>query len=463
MKARKTIALTLILTLLLGAAVACDGGTATTPAATTTKAPGTTPVGTTAPTTAGTTAPPDPYELSVAWWGGEARHKKTLDMIAAYMTDFPYVTVVSTYAAYTDYWTKMATLAAGRNMPDVYLVQLTYVGDYASKGLMRPLQDLVAAGKIDVSNFTPGALNGSSYNGELVGITLGDTASTIVYNKTLIESVGYALPKDQMTWTEYSTYLKGLAEKLPDGVYASDLGCRHEHTIENFARQMGFYGITSEDGKSLGYTKEALTEYLNFHYDMFEAGCMPPLEVMIEDRSKQWGDSLSGNGKIAVWNTNVNQGKIFQASIEDELGMARPIVADDAVNKYVEAAVCSTWAISGNTEKVDESAHFINAMVNDWDLQKIYNMDIGVPGSTVIQEELIKLLDLTNPVDRMKKREIELMRDILNTTIPFNGRPAGYPTAVDDLYKKIDEILYGNMTVEEAVEAHFAAMASLLK
>ncbi len=462
MKLRRSILTTLSLVLLICFAIGCTQ-TTTTPT-TTTKPAGTTAAPTTAaPTTAGTTTAPKPYELSVAWWGGEARHKKTLDMIAAYMVDYPYVTVVSQYAAYSDYWTKMATLAASKSMPDAYLVQLTYVGEYASKGLMRPLQDLVDAGKIDVSNYTPGALNGSSYNGELVGITFGDTASTIVYNKTLIESVGYQLPKDQMTWTEYSTYLKGLAAKLPDGVYASDLGCRHEHTIENFARQSGFYGITTEDGKALGYTKEALVEYLNFHYDMFQAGVMPPLEMLVEDRSKQWGDSLAGNGKIAVWNTNVNQGKIFQASIEDELGMVRPIVKDNAVNKYVEAAVCSTWAISGTTKKVDEAAHFINAMVNDWDLQQIYNMDIGVPGSTKIQEELIKLLDITKPVDAMKKREIELMRDILNTTIPFNGRPAGYPTAVDDLYKKVDEILYGNMTVQQAVDAHFAAMASLLK
>ena len=462
MKIKKTMVLTLALVLLVSLLAGCDSAT-TTPGATTTAGGATTTAGTTAATTAGTTAAPKPYELSVAWWGGDARHKKTLDMIAAYMAEFPYVTVVSQYAAFNDYWTKMATQAAGMNLPDAYLVQLTYVGEYASKGLMRPLQDLVDSGKIDVSNFTPGALAGSSFNDKLVGITFGDTASGIVYNKTLIESVGYALPKDQMTWTEYSTYLKGLADKLPDGFYASDLGARHEHTVEQFARQMGFYGITSADGKALGYTKEALTEYLNFHMDMFDYGCMPPLEKMIEDRSKQWGDSLAGKGQIAVWNTNVNQGKIFQASVEDELGMVRAIVADKATLKHTEAAVCSTWAIAGNTKKVDEAAHFINAMVNDWDLQKIYNMDIGVPGSTVIQDELVKLLDITKPVDAMRKREIELMNNILSTTEPFNGRPAGYSTAIDDLYKKLDEIMYGNMTVAQAVDAHFAAMASLLK
>ena len=41
-------------------------------------------------------------------------------------------------------------------------------------------------------------------------------------------------------------------------------------------------------------------------------------------------------------------------------------------------------------------------------------MDIGVPGSTDIQNKLIEQLDPeNNKIDRLKKREIELMQDIL--------------------------------------------------
>lgn len=456
MKIRKLISLFLVMGLVIALLAACGGSDTTT----------TTTQQTTTTTQAGeTTTEPeekDPYQISVSWWGGEARHAKTLAMIDEYIIDNPHVTVDPQYAPWGDYWTKLATQAAGGNVPDVFLVQLTYVGEYASKGIMRPLQDLVDAGKIDVSNFTPGALSSSSYNGELVGITFGDTGSIIVYNKSLIESVDYPLPGNQMSFSEYKDYVLGLVPLLPEGYYVSDLGNRHEHTVENYFRQLGYYGITNEAGTELSMTKEELAEYLQFHYDLFLAGVNAPLEVLMEDRDKQWGDSLAGNGKIAMWSTNVNQGKIFQASLEDELGMARQIVADNAVRQYAEVAVCSTWAISGDTNLVDESAHFINAMVNDWKLQEIYDMDIGVPGSTVIQQNLIDAMDPTDKIDAMKIAEIELMQDILNTIDTFNGRPAGYGAVVNDLYSKIDEILYGRMTVEQAVEAHFAAAELLL-
>lgn len=459
MKKRLTAILTvlLVLTMLAG----CTSGAQSTassaaPAASTSQA---------AASTAQSVAEPaaaQPYELSVAWWGGEARHKKTLDMIDLYMKEFPEATIVSQYASYDEYWTKMATQAAGGNLPDVYLVQLTYLGEYASKGLMRPLQDLVDAGKLDVSNYTPGALSSSSYNGQLVGVSFGDTASCAVYNKTLIESVGYPLPKDQMLYSELAEYLKGLAAALPAGTYAAELGSRHEHILEAFTRQQGGYGVTSEDGKSLGYTKEMLTKYFSYYYDLFKAGVYGTMDFVLDDREKQFGDSSKGKGTTAFWFTNVNQAKIFQATVEGELGVVRGPLIDGYTHQFVEAAVCSTWAISGKTAKVDESAQFISHMVNDWELQKIYNMDIGVPGSTAIQQNLIDGLNLSDKVDAMKKREIEVMQNILNTIEPFNGRPSGYGAVVQDMYKKTDEILYGTMTVEQAVEAHFAAAPALL-
>ncbi len=405
----------------------------------------------------------EPYELSIAWWGGEARHTKTLKMIDAYMAKYPNVKIVSQYAAYADYWTKLATQAASQNLPDAYLVQLSYLGEYASKGLMRPLQDMVDAGKIDVSKFTAGALSSSSYDGKLVGITFGDTACVAAFNKSLIESVGYPLPKDQMTYTETADYLKGLAKVLPKGTYASGFTPRAEYVIETFARNYGMNGVTSKDGKTLGYTREVLKNFLNYYLDMYKAGVYGPLEVIQEDRPKQFADSLAGQGKIAYWVTNANQLKIFQASIDSDLDIVRFPMADNATNKNVEAAVCSTWAISGTTKKADEAAQFINEMVNNWDLQQTYDMDIGVPGSTDIQEKLIAKLDLTNKVDVAKKKEITMMQNILNSIEPFNGRPSGFGAVIDDLYKKIDEVMYGKMTVEQAVDAHFKAAESMLK
>lgn len=446
----------LVLVLLLVVAVGCGSGTAE-PAGDKTQT-------TQEVKTNDNNAEKKPYELSVAWWGGEARHKKTLSMIDMYMEKYPEATVVSQYAAYNDYWVKMATQAASNNLPDVYLVQLTYIGEYASKGLMRPLQDLVDAGKIDVSSYTAGALSSSSYNGELVGITLGDTASGLVYNQTILDKVGVKLPAEQMTYSQMKDLGKELVSKLDDGIYAFDYSAAFwMESIEAYARSRGCYGMTNETGDEIGYTKEILKDFFAYHKELYDLGAYGPIDIVMENKDKQWADSLAGKGKIAVWVSNVNQGKIFQDSVEDTLGMARIPIADNPVKSNIEVAVPSTWAIFSKSDKVDEGAQFINFMVNDWPAQEIYNMDIGVPGSTKIQDNLIAGMSDTDPVDIMKKREIELMNSILSSIEPFNGRPSGYSIVISDFQKKVDEVMYGNMTVDQAVDAHFDAVSTLLK
>jgi multiple sugar transport system substrate-binding protein len=379
------------------------------------------------------------------------------------MKKFPNVKVTPQYAMFDDHFVKLATQAAGGNLPDVYLVQTLYLVEYASKGLMRPLQDLIDAKKIDVSNYTKGALSSSSYNGKVVGITLGDTAGGMAFNKSIIERAGHPLPKDQMTYSEFAAYLKALSPKLPKDTYAFILNNNNDVVIENFTRNYGGYGLVTADGKQLGYTKDILTKFINFYYDLFKSGVSGNIDVIYEDRGKNWGDSLAGKGRMAVWFTNINQGKIFQATTNEDIVMLRYPVADNATNKNIEVAICSTLAISGQTKKVDEAAHFINFMVNDWEVQKIYDMDIGVPGSTVIQQNLIAGLNPANKVDVAKKREIELMQNILQTIEPFGGRPSNTGAVMQDIFRKIEAVLAGSLTVQQAVDAHFEAAKTLLQ
>jgi multiple sugar transport system substrate-binding protein len=187
------------------------------------------------------------------------------------------------------------------------------------------------------------------------------------------------------------------------------------------------------------------------------------MELQLDDRGVQFGDSLRGRGRQVFWMTNANQAKIFQATLDDEIGMVRSPIVDNYARRYSEVVVNSSWTIAATSNFPNEAARFINYMVNDWELQEIYDMDIGVPGSTIIQQNLIDGLDLSNPVDVLIEREIYFMQDILNTVEPFAGRPAGYPIVVNDIERTVDEVLAGFITVEQAVDAHFASMEIMLQ
>jgi len=61
-----------------------------------------------------------PVTLKILWWGGQARHDKTLKVLDLHQAAHPNVSFEPTYIAWTEYWDKLAALAAAEDLPDIY-------------------------------------------------------------------------------------------------------------------------------------------------------------------------------------------------------------------------------------------------------------------------------------------------------------------------------------------------------
>ena len=90
-----------------------------------------------------------PVELRVAWWGSQDRHNRTIKAIELFQKKYPQIKVTYEFAGWGDYWTKMTTQAAGRNLPDVMQQDYAYITEWSSRGLIAPLDDYVKSGTID--------------------------------------------------------------------------------------------------------------------------------------------------------------------------------------------------------------------------------------------------------------------------------------------------------------------------
>ena len=61
----------------------------------------------------------EPIELRIAWWGSQNRHDRTIEVIEMFEEMHPNIDVVYEFSGWDDHWTKMATQAAGGNLPDI--------------------------------------------------------------------------------------------------------------------------------------------------------------------------------------------------------------------------------------------------------------------------------------------------------------------------------------------------------
>ena len=66
--------------------------------------------------------------LRLFWWGNPERDKRTFQVVDLFQKKFPDVQVDAEATSWADYWPKVATQAAGRNMADV--VQMGAIAEF---------------------------------------------------------------------------------------------------------------------------------------------------------------------------------------------------------------------------------------------------------------------------------------------------------------------------------------------
>lgn len=100
---------------------------------------------------------------------------------------------------------KLLSLAASGTPPDVFAQWgQSGGGTYVKKGLLRPIDDYVAAAKWDLSNVAEATQNAYKFNGKLYGIPMYVLGTFIYYNKDLFDQAGVAYPPvdwDDPNWT----------------------------------------------------------------------------------------------------------------------------------------------------------------------------------------------------------------------------------------------------------------------
>ena len=99
----------------------------------------------------------------------------------------PDVTIDPETYAWNDYWPKLATQAAGQNLPDVIQMDYRYIFEYARRGQLADLTPFVGK-EIDLADFDPNQLESGKVDGKLYGISMGANSMTHVYKPAMLES-----------------------------------------------------------------------------------------------------------------------------------------------------------------------------------------------------------------------------------------------------------------------------------
>ena len=383
--------------------------------------------------------------LVMAWWGNQVRNEKTQAVLDKYQ-EKEGVAVEGQFYQWNDYWSKMATAAAGKSMPDLIQMDYSYIDQYVDKGQLLDLTPYIESGALDTTNIPENVLEMGKVKDGIYGIAGGVSGNCLFYNKTVTDELGITM-KDNMNLEEFIEIAKEVTEKTG---YRAKL-IQDVNYMGEWARAEG---IPIVEAKMPVEQAEAYEPFFQILADGIEEGwCITPDNVDstgIETDPLVYGSSPETMAWVTMNGTS-NQLTALQAAAPEgtEIAVTTIPTKDTKVSNYLKPALY--FSISADTENPDEAVALLNYLINSEEANEILLGERGVPASTKIAEHISDLVSET------EQKSFAYVTDVITPNCsPINPPdPTGMSELNDTLKKIVEKVSYGECTPNEAAQEYY--------
>lgn len=275
----------------------------------------------------------NPVEI-VYWgdWGGEGQKQFETMMDAFNKSQNK---IVAKYVVTQDMITKFLTASVSGQAPDIMFWDRWQTALYAPKGVLYPIDKLMARDRIKKDLFYSEPLRELTWNKKLYGLPLTVDNRSLFYNKKLFAEKGLEPPK---TWEELRQCAIKLTQWDGDKLVRAGFSLQDVGLFNMWLQQAGGQMLTN-DGKKTAFNSKAGLKVLNFWSELLNKDKV--YKVGFENGLDKGIDAFI-NGKVAMlytgpWmlSTYKNYGQGF------EFGIASP-PAGPSGNK---GAICGGFGL----------------------------------------------------------------------------------------------------------------------
>ncbi len=328
--------------------------------------------------------------LRLYWWGGTERAERTNKTAALYTQTHPQVAIAGETVGWGDYWTRLATQAAGRNMPDLVQMDYGYIFEYARRGALLPL-DAYLGKELDLSGFDAASIDGGKVDGKIYGVSLGLNSTSLVYDKQEFDRLGLPALDWPVTWEDFAKRMAEATKALKrDGTWATANAGGSGPALEVWLRGRGREMYTP-DGK-FGGTASDMADWFGYWQDLRASGASAPAEVQALDKSDV-DTALISLGKALVSFANSNQLVGYQAVNKSKLDLAMYPAASATAKSGQYLKPSQMLSIAATTKSKEEAVKALSFFVADLEAGKLLGVERGIPASAPVRKAIAPSLD----------------------------------------------------------------------
>lgn len=227
---------------------------------------------------ADTTTGSGPVELSIFWWGGAQRAELTEKVLRLYSDRNPGVTFRVTWQGADGYYERLATQAAGGNIPDLIQLDDSMLAEYTQREIALDLTEAIADHRLDLRSLPEGLVRYGTVDGRTTGVAAGQTLAAVVFNRDLLRELRVPEPRGGMSWADYISWAQQVTE-ASDGQVAGTMDASGDYrALWLWLRSQGgeFYR-----GRELGFGADELIAWFEL-WQRARAGRATPGAALIE-------------------------------------------------------------------------------------------------------------------------------------------------------------------------------------
>lgn len=385
----------------------------------------------------------DTTNLVMAWWGNQVRNEKTQQALDKYHELHSDVTVDGQFFQWNDYWSKLATSAAGKNMPDLIQMDYKYLDQYVNNGQLLDLTPYIESGALDATNIPENVLEMGVVGEGNYAIAAGINAPCMYYNKTVTDDLGIEI-KDNITLDEFIE----IAQKISDETGYRVKMLQGEGYLTEWMRAEGCPIV---EAKMPVDSADALVPFFQIQEDGVKNGwhitpdCVD--ETGLETDPLVYGSSPETMAWCTM-NGGSNLLTAFQAAAPEgtEIALMTVPTSDPVKSNYLKPAMY--FAISADTKNPDAAVALLDYLINSTEANEILLGERGVPASTAVADAIYDKLSET------EQKSFTFVTDVITPNCsPINPPdPDGTSEFADTLKKLYEKVGYGESTAQEAAE-----------
>jgi multiple sugar transport system substrate-binding protein len=389
-----------------------------------------------------------PVTLRFTWWGSDARHERTQQVIKLFQDRHKNITVKGEFKEWNGYWDSLATMAAAQEAPDVIQMDELYLASYAERGALLDLntvRDHLDTGAIDKDVLATGVVDGKQY-----AVPTGLAAYSIVVNADLLAQYGVDLPDDD-TWTWDD--LKAIGARISQASGGEITGVQSwgfdTGGVNIWARQSGG-ALFGEDGK-VAVEPAVLTDYWQYLVGLAQDGVAPQPSVTVERATASLDQSGTATNKSVFatwWNTQLTS---LSAASGANLQLLKLPGEATAKKRGSYHKPSMYWSIFSRSEHPAEAALLVDFLANSQEAAEVILTDRGIPVNAEVQTFIEPKLDPADQAALTYLNEIEV-------SPPPRVTPNGASNIEKILQRHTEQVLFGQLTPEAAATSFIAEL-----